>query len=130
MIVNIITSNTYYDPPAAACPEYGARDPFEHSSTESGGTTHGTYASHASHAAADEWRPALQPAPRPFSLVRAFVPSFLAVWLALALAALLLFETDWPPLRALKRKPELVSLRHHYYAPLKDYVKRKLIELF
>ncbi|XP_045459753.1 FERM domain-containing protein 5 [Melitaea cinxia] len=111
------------DDKPAACPEYGARDPFEQSSSSSGATQ--AYA-----AAADEWRPALQPAPRPFSLLRAFVPSFLAVWLALALAALLLFETDWPPLRALKRKPELVSLRHHYYAPLKDYVKRKLIELF
>ncbi|XP_026486618.1 FERM domain-containing protein 3 [Vanessa tameamea] len=95
-------------------------DAYERSSTESAATQ-----------AADEWRPpALAPPPRPFSLLRAFVPSFVFVWLSLALAALLLFETDWAPLRALKRKPELVSLRHHYYAPLKDYVKRKVVELF
>ncbi|XP_052738480.1 FERM domain-containing protein 5 [Bicyclus anynana] len=116
--------------PTAACPEYSARDPFEHSSTESASTTHVTYVSQTSHVA-DDWRPpALQPPPRPFSLLRAFVPSFLFVWLSLALAALLLFETDWPVLRQLKRKPELVSLRHHYYTPLKEYLKRKVIELF
>ncbi|CAK1602384.1 unnamed protein product [Parnassius mnemosyne] len=129
------------DKPAVTCPEYSARDLFEHSSTESAATTHvthGTHASHGSHATHgtqgthnDDWaRPALQPPPRPFSLLRAFVPSFIFVWLSLALAALLLFETDWPPLRPLKRKPELISLRHHYYAPLKEYVKRKVIELF
>lgn len=127
---------------SAPCPEYSARDPFEHSSTESGATTHVTHGSHATHAShvthgahvthpGDEWgRPALQPPPRPFSLLRAFVPSFVFVWLSLALAALLLFETDWPPLRPLKRKPELISLRHHYYAPLKEYLKRKVVELF
>lgn len=69
-------------------------------------------------------------APRPFSLLRAFVPSFVVVWLCLALLALLLFETDWSPLRDLKRKPELVALRRQYYAPLKEYLKRKVVELF
>lgn len=81
----------------------------------------------------DDWGSAgagLTPAPRPFSLLRAFVPSFVVVWLCLALLALLLFETDWAPLRDLKRKPELVALRRHYYAPLKDYLKRKVVELF
>ncbi|KPJ07350.1 FERM domain-containing protein 5 [Papilio machaon] len=118
------------DKTSAACPEYSARDLFEHSSTESAAThgTHGTHGTHASHA--EEWRPALQPPPRPFSLLRAFVPSFLFVWLSLALTALLVFETDWPLLRHLKRKPEIISLRHHYYAPLKEYLKKKIVELF
>ncbi|XP_061385488.1 FERM domain-containing protein 5 [Danaus plexippus] len=112
------------------CPEYSPRDPFEHSSSESAATTHVTYVSQTSHAA-EEWRPpALQPPPRPFNLLRAFVPSFLFVCLSLSLAILLLFETDWPLLRPLKRKPELVSLRHHYYAPLKEYLKKKIVELF
>lgn len=114
------------------------RDSVEHSSSESAGTTH-THThtqphthTHAHAHAQDEWRapPALHPAPRPFSLLRAFVPSFIFVCLSLALLTLLVFETDWPPLRPLKRKPELLSLRHHYYAPLKEYLKRKVIELF
>ncbi|XP_045511615.1 FERM domain-containing protein 5 [Colias croceus] len=113
----------------SVCAEY-TRDSFEHSSTESGATTHVTHVSHASQPA-DDWRPpALQPPPRPFSLLRAFVPSFLFVWLSLALAMLFIFETDWPLFRPLKRKPEIVSLRHHYYAPLKEYLKKKVVELF
>ncbi|XP_041975553.1 FERM domain-containing protein 5 [Aricia agestis] len=100
------------DKPPGPC-EFGSRE-YEQSSTGS----------------AEEWRPALQPPPRPFSLLRAFVPSFLLVCFCLALTALVVFETDWPPLRALKHKPELMSLRHHYYVPLKEYLKRKVIELF
>ncbi|XP_050681938.1 FERM domain-containing protein 5 [Leptidea sinapis] len=118
------------DDKQTTCPEYNIRDSFEHSSTESGATTHATHVSHGSQPA-DDWRPpALQPPPRPFSLIRAFVPSFLFVWLSLALVALLLFETDWSLLRSLRRKPEIVSLRHHYYAPLKEYLKKKIVELF
>ena len=112
---------------AAVPTEYSLRDSFEHSSSESGATS-ATLAP-----AGEEWAtpgPALPPAPRPFSLVRAFVPSFVVVWVCLALGALLLFETEWAPLRELKRKPELVALRRHYYAPLKDYLKRKVVELF
>ncbi|KAJ2948028.1 hypothetical protein O0L34_g9825 [Tuta absoluta] len=116
--------------------DYNPRDSFEHSSTESGATTHTTHTTHT-HTTHEEWArpppaptPALQPPPRPFSLWRAFVPSFIFVWLSLALLTLLVFETDWAPLRSLKRKPELVALRHHYYAPLKEYLKRKVIELF
>lgn len=65
-----------------------------------------------------------------FSLVRAFVPSFLFVWASLALLALLLFETDWEALRDLKRRPDLRALRTVYYKPLKDYLRTKLLELF
>ncbi|XP_052757766.1 FERM domain-containing protein 5 [Galleria mellonella] len=132
--------------PKPPAPEYSLRDSFEHSSSESGATHASGGGSGGGGGAAagaagggggplpDEWSrlaaPALQPPPRPFSLLRAFVPSFLFVWLSLALAALLLFETDWPPLRALKHKPELVALRRHYYAPLKEYLRRKVVELF
>lgn len=131
---------------AALASDYNPRDSFEHSSTESAATSH-THTTHTGPAGAaggaaggpsgDEWRappapvpPALQPPPRPFSLLRAFVPSFVFVWISLAVLTLLVFETDWAPLRPLKRKPELVSLRHHYYTPLKEYLRKKVIELF
>ncbi|KOB75096.1 Band 4.1 [Operophtera brumata] len=108
---------------SCAAPEYSQRDSFEHSSSESGVTSH-------THAGAEEWRappPALQPPPRPFSLLRAFVPSFIFVWVSLGLVALLVFETDWVIFSALKQKPELISLRRHYYVPLKEYLKRKIM---
>ncbi|XP_061709362.1 FERM domain-containing protein 5 [Cydia pomonella] len=107
--------------PCAA--EYVLRDSCSPSSSSSGGT---------GAPPPDDWRPppALQPPPRPFSLLRTFIPSFLFVWLSLALVALLVFETDWALFRPLKRKPELVSLRHHYYAPLKEYFKKKVLEFF
>ncbi|KAL0850843.1 hypothetical protein ABMA28_006761 [Loxostege sticticalis] len=125
------------DKPACGA-DYSLRDSFEHSSSESGVTTqsHATAAPAqppASQATAGALPPlgaAGGPGARGFSLVRAFVPSFLFVWAALALAALLLFETDWAPLRDLKRRPELRALRRHYYTPLKDYLRRKLLELF
>ncbi|XP_072939893.1 FERM domain-containing protein 5 isoform X2 [Epargyreus clarus] len=116
---------------AGACTEFSTRDPFEHSSTESGGTLGGAMGGALGGglggALGDDWRLA---APRPFSPARAFAAAFALVWLALAAAAVLLFETDWPPLRALKRQPDLLALKHHYYAPLRDYFKRKLLELF
>lgn len=117
------------DKPAVCPSEYGMRDSFEHSSSESGVT------SQTGPSQGEEWsRPPTAapppPAPRPFSLVRAFVPSFLFVWLSLGMFALLLFETDVSFLRAVKHKPEMVALRRYYYAPLKEYVKRKVVELF
>lgn len=69
-------------------------------------------------------------ASRRFSLLRTFVPSFLFVSISLVFLTVVVFETDWPALRVLKRKPELLSLHYHYYNPLKEYLKRKLIELF
>lgn len=110
--------------------EYRLRESFEQSSSDSGATSAAPGSELASGAPrlAAPAVPIL--APRPFSLLRAFVPSFALAWLALALLALLLFETEWAPLRALRRKPELLALRTYYYAPLKDYFKRKLLELF
>lgn len=68
--------------------------------------------------------------PRRFSLLRTFVPSFLFVSLSLVFLTIVAFETDWAPFRPLKRNPEFLSLQYHYYNPLKEYLTRKLIELF
>lgn len=76
------------------------------------------------------WRPAGGAGWRALSAVRAFAACFLVVWLALALLALLLFETELSGLHALRRAPELVALRRHYYTPLKHYFKRKVVDLF
>lgn len=112
--------------------EYSLRDSFEHSSSESG-VTMGTLGAGAEAragggAAGGAARGAC--GARGFSLLRAFVPSFVVVWVSLALLALLLFETELPALAAWRRLPELRALRTHYYAPLKAYLKRKVVELF
>ncbi|CAG9135905.1 unnamed protein product [Plutella xylostella] len=118
--------------------EYNFRESFEHSSSESALTTHTTEPRPP-----DDWsRPSsvehtphalttlhnMPPAPRRFNLLRTFVPSFLFVCLSLVLTTILLFETDVAP--SLKKKQEMVTLQYHYYAPLKEYLKRKVVELF
>uniref|UniRef100_A0A2A4J2V8 Moesin/ezrin/radixin homolog 1 n=1 Tax=Heliothis virescens TaxID=7102 RepID=A0A2A4J2V8_HELVI len=102
---------------AALPAEYSRGSSAEASLTESAGTL----------LPAEPWPGA---GPARFSLLRAFVPSFMVVWLTLALLAILVLETEWAPLQSLRRKPELVALRRQYYAPLKEYVKRKVVELF
>ncbi|XP_026738847.1 FERM domain-containing protein 5-like isoform X3 [Trichoplusia ni] len=121
------------DKPHALPAEYSLRDSFEHSSSESG-VTMGTLGAGAGGgagggAAGGAARGACGGG-RGFSLLRAFVPSFVVVWVSLALLALLLFETELPALAAWRRLPELRALRTLYYAPLKAYLKRKVVELF
>lgn len=124
--------------------EYDFRDSFEHSSTESQMTSHTqvtetvrgmeewsrpSSVEHTPHTAIATLQPST-PHTRRFSFLRTFVPSFLFVSISLILTIVLVFETDWTTLRSIKRKPEMVSLHYHYYNPLKEYLKKKVIELF
>ncbi|KAF9800420.1 hypothetical protein SFRURICE_016810 [Spodoptera frugiperda] len=113
--------------PPAIPSEYSLRDSFEHSSSESGVTSGGLVPGGS---AEPGWRAGGGAGWRALSAVRAFAACFLVVWLALALLALLLFETELAGLHGLRRAPELVALRRHYYTPLKHYFKRKVVDLF
>lgn len=121
--------------------EYNFRDSFEQSSSDSQITTQTQITENVR--SPEEWsRPSsvehanhtiatIQPSyNRRFNLLRTFVPSFLFVCITLLLIIVLVFETDWLALRLIKRKPEMVSLHYHYYGPLKEYFKKKLLELF
>lgn len=135
--------------------DYYFRDSFEHSSSESQltnvglegslmrGVDESSRHSSSSHTpnrralatlprrlSAHHLHPLPVAQPRQFSLLKTFIPSFIFVCLTLLLATVVIFETDWPPLRGLKQKPEIVSLHYHYYGPFKNYLRQTVIKLF
>ena len=64
-------------------------------------------------------------APRRFNLLQVFVPSFLCVALSLALATVLVLESDCEVLGSVRRIPEMVVLRRDYYEPAKEFLRQK-----
>jgi hypothetical protein len=58
-----------------------------------------------------------------------FVPSFLCVVLSLALATVLVLESDCEVLGTVRRWPEMVVLRRDYYEPVKEFLHQKLTKL-
>ena len=69
------------------------------------------------------------PAPRRFNLLQVFVPSFLCVALSLALATVLVLESDCEVLGSVRRMPEMVVLRRDYYEPAKEFLRQKFGKL-
>jgi hypothetical protein len=67
--------------------------------------------------------------PRRFNLLHVFVPSFLCVALSLALATVLVLESDCEVLGTVRQWPEMVALRHDYYEPAKEFLRQKLAQL-
>ncbi|XP_075216636.1 FERM domain containing isoform X2 [Lycorma delicatula] len=118
--------------------EYLFRDSVDHSSSESQlvGASH-------SHRSSRSQTPVLRagnklplPPPRPspvptnprsksFSLLRVFIPSFLLTALSLIVIVIIVLETDYEVLGAIRRAPEMVTLRRIYYEPIKEYFKAK-----
>lgn len=59
---------------------------------------------------------------RRFSLLHVFVPSFVVMLILLFVMAIFIIESDPESFRTIKEWPEMVSLRFHYYEPLKKLV--------
>lgn len=57
------------------------------------------------------------------------MPSFLCVVLSLALATVLVLESDCEVLGTVRRWPEMVVLRRDYYEPVKEFLRQKLAKL-
>lgn len=57
------------------------------------------------------------------------MPSFLCVALSLALATVLVLESDSEVLGTVRRWPEMVVLRRDYYEPTKEFLRQKLARL-
>lgn len=62
---------------------------------------------------------------RKFQLFRAFIPSFVIITLFLAVATVIMLETDCELFGSLRNLPEMISLRYQIYEPLKRYLKEK-----
>ncbi|KAJ4433712.1 hypothetical protein ANN_16023 [Periplaneta americana] len=126
--------------------DYYFRDSFEHSSSESqlvelSGGLGAKLTSQPIARPSPGSKPAPLPAPpapvpvtaaatpKRFNLLQVFVPSFLCVALSLALATVLVLESDCEVLGTLRRWPEMVVLRRDYYEPAKEFLRQKLAKL-
>ncbi|XP_063238208.1 FERM domain-containing protein 5 isoform X2 [Bacillus rossius redtenbacheri] len=128
--------------------DYYFRDSFEHSSSESqlaelGGGAKAKAAAAAAAAvvplrttpvgrAPSRPPPGSPPGPGPhrrFNLLQVFVPSFALVAVSLALATVLVLESDCDALGSVRAWPEMVALRRDYYEPAKEFVRRRLSRL-
>nr|CAD7395727.1 unnamed protein product [Timema cristinae] len=68
-------------------------------------------------------------AQRRFNLLQVFVPSFVFVALSLAVATVLVLESDCDVLSAVRSLPEMVVLRREYYEPVKEYLRQRISKL-
>ncbi|PSN38304.1 FERM domain-containing protein 5 [Blattella germanica] len=115
--------------------DYYFRDSFEHSSSESqlvevaGAKQPSPSTKPAPLPAPPTPAPTSSTAPRRFNLLQVFVPSFLCVALSLALATVLVLESECEVLGSVRRWPEMVVLRRDYYEPAKDFLRQKLGKL-
>ena len=128
--------------------EYYFRDSFDHSSSESGftnvenriGTTH---LHHRQNFNASETIPPLalhivnqQNATnsaknmKKFSIVHAFMVSFIFVVIVLVISAICILESDSHMLSGVRNLPEMVSLRYQYYQPMKEFILKTIESIF
>lgn len=65
-----------------------------------------------------------------FSLLNAFIPSFIFVILAMSISAIFVLETDSEFFAPIRNWPEMNSLRFQYYEPLKEFLASKIGNIF
>lgn len=61
---------------------------------------------------------------RKFSLLHAFIPSFLFVVTTMVISAIFILESESETLAQVRNLPEMIILKYHYYQPLKDYIAK------
>ncbi|XP_055639998.1 FERM domain-containing protein 5 isoform X2 [Toxorhynchites rutilus septentrionalis] len=135
--------------------DYYFRDSFDHSSSESGFTSNvienriGSHLHHrqiytsdnisslamhsmANNSAIIQQQNATNSAKnmKKFSLVQAFVPSFIFVVVILAVSAVYVLESDSEMFSSMKNWPEMICLRYQYYQPLKEFLSKKFGAIF
>lgn len=66
---------------------------------------------------------------RKFSLLHAFVPSFIFVVISLLITTIFILETDSEFFAPVKNLPEMVSFKYQYYQPAKEYFSAKISNL-
>lgn len=130
--------------------DYYFRDSFEHSSTESAfinsmndtrlgpnrllnhtsdrHTSHHSHAMNSNNASVVNQQNASNNAKnaKKFSLLNAFVPSFIFVIVVLMASTLFILESESDLFTSFKNVPEMVSLKYQYYQPLKRIVFKLL----
>ncbi|KAK6630531.1 hypothetical protein RUM43_014516 [Polyplax serrata] len=64
-----------------------------------------------------------------FNLFQVFVPSFLFVAISLFAATILILESDSDLLNNIRGLPEMITLKKHYYEPVKEFLTRRLLKI-
>lgn len=129
--------------------DYYFRDSFEHSSSESGFTNYDrsygpkrlqhnnkttdnlSFRLHHHHAnnsnsAAMNHHPNAMKTVKKFSILHAFIPSFLFVIVVLIVTTIFIFESESDIFVTFKNLPEMMNLKYQYYQPLKDFIFKRL----
>lgn len=66
------------------------------------------------------------PKTRSFSVINAFVPSFIIVTVFLLLTTIVMLETDYELFGSFKNIPEMISLRYQFYEPVKKFFRDRI----
>lgn len=135
--------------------DYYFRDSFEHSSSESGYTTnydalrigpnrigghHHTTDNFTFHSSSQHHNNATSSTAmanqqnainsakniKKFSILHAFIPSFIFVIVVLFLTMVFILESESDLFVRFKNLPEMMNLNYHYYQPIKDWLMRRL----
>lgn len=128
--------------------DYYYRDSFEHSSTESGftsvlearhpfqdfsmsdNTTQSFQHSVNNPALIIQQNATNDARIKKFSILHAFIPSFMFVVIILTATTIFMFESDAAIFMPIKRWPEMISLNYQYYQPIKSYLSRLISGTF
>lgn len=60
-----------------------------------------------------------------FSIIQAFVPSFIFVVIILIFGTIFILESESDIVAPFRNMPEMISLKHQYYQPLKDFFSKQ-----
>lgn len=60
-----------------------------------------------------------------FSIIHAFIPSFLFVIVVLITTTIFIFESESDIFVTFKNLPEMMNLKYQYYQPLKDFLLKR-----
>lgn len=61
-----------------------------------------------------------------FSILHAFIPSFIFVIVVLTVATVFILESESDSFVTFKNLPEIIQLNYQYYQPLKNFLLRRL----
>lgn len=60
-----------------------------------------------------------------FSIIHAFIPSFLFVIVVLIITTIFILESESDIFVTFKNLPEMMNLKYQYYQPLKDFLLKR-----
>ncbi|EEB15690.1 FERM domain-containing protein, putative [Pediculus humanus corporis] len=63
-----------------------------------------------------------------FNLFQVFIPSFLFVVISLITATIIIMESDSDLVKNVNNLPEMISLRKHYYEPMKNFFANRFLK--